>query len=242
VIGKDITWFHAVIWPAMLHAAGLEPPRQVLVHGMVLAADGRRMSKSLGNGVDPFMIAERYGVESFRYYLLRAIAAGQDGAFSEADLKTRHNNELANVLGNTLSRLAKFSVKRFGDELPPAADAEQVVDIGALYARMSKHMDAREHNRALDALWDGLNVLNAYLNANEPWRIKDDDERVRKIVWSSLLAMQGICALVVPFLPQTGRKALDILGIDPSLPLERQFEPVTFRFGPVEPLFPRLET
>lgn len=241
VIGKDITWFHAVIWPAMLHAAGLTPPRQVLVHGMVLAADGRRMSKSLGNGVDPCMVAQRYGVDSFRYYLLRAIAAGQDGAFSEADLKTRHNNELANVLGNTLSRLAKFALKRFGDQLPPPPGAKSVLNLQDVLSRMSKHMDDREHNRALDALWDGLNVINAHLNANEPWRIKDDDDRVKQIVWASLQAMVGLCALLQPFLPQTARKALATLGADPKLALEAHFEPMTFHFASIEPLFPRLD-
>jgi methionyl-tRNA synthetase len=240
VIGKDITWFHAVIWPCMLHAAGVEPPRQVWVHGMVLAEDGRKMSKSLGNGVDPYDMLSKYGLDAFRYYLLRAIAAGQDGAFSELDLRTRYNNELANVYGNTFQRVVKFTLKKFGGELAPPAGEAPSLDMRKIYDRMTAAMDDREHNRALDALWDGLNEVNAYLNANEPWRIKDDDAKVHRIVYGSLHAMHALGALVSPFLPDTGRKTLALLGTG-EMPLARRFEPATFRFGEPEQLFPRLE-
>ena len=240
VIGKDITWFHTVIWPCMLHAAGIESPRQVWVHGMVLAEDGRKMSKSLGNGVDPAQIYVKYGVDAFRYYLLRAIAAGQDGAFSENDLRTRYNNELANVYGNTFQRVVKFTLKKFGRDLSPPSNATPSLDMRKIYDRMTVAMDAREHHRALDALWDGLNEVNAYLNANEPWRIKDDDAKVQRIVYDALHGMHSLGALVSPFLPETGRKTLALLGTG-DMPVTQRFVPATFHFAEPEPLFPRLE-
>lgn len=241
IIGKDITWFHAVIWPAMLHAAGIEPPAQVYVHGMVLAADGKRMSKSLGNGVDPQEMVNKYGSESFRYYLLRAIASGQDGAFAEADLKTRYNNELANVYGNTLLRVAKFSAKKFGPVLDPPQDRLGALDMRKTLTRMREHMDAREHNRALDALWDGINEINAFLNANEPWRIKDNDQRVHQLAWEALHAMHGAAGLVQAFLPNTAIRSFALLGVPADLSPEQRLAPMSFRFGALEPLFPRLD-
>lgn len=240
VIGKDITWFHSVIWPCMLHAAGIEPPHQVWVHGMVLAEDGRKMSKSLGNGIDPNEMIQKYGTDAFRYYLLRAIAAGQDGAFSEADLRTRYNNELANVYGNTFQRVIKFTLKKFGKELSPPANYTPALDMQKIYDRMVTAMDDREHNRALDALWDGLNEVNAYLNANEPWRIKDDDAKVQRIVYDSLHAMHALGALVSAFMPETGNKTLTLLGTG-TMPISQRFLPTTFKFGEPEALFPRLE-
>lgn len=240
VIGKDITWFHTVIWPCMLHAAGIEPPRQVWVHGMVLAEDGRKMSKSLGNGVDPNEMIQKYGTDAFRYYLLRAIAAGQDGAFSEADLRTRYNNELANVYGNTFQRVIKFTLKKFGKELSPPPNYTPALDMRKIYDRMLTAMDDREHNRALDALWDGLNEVNAYLNANEPWRIKDDDSKVQRIVYDSLHAMHALGALVSAFLPDTGHKTLGLLGTG-TMPIAQRFVPAKFLFAEPVALFPRLE-
>ena len=104
VIGKDITWFHTVIWPCMLHSLGIELPKQVYVHGMVLAADGKKMSKSLGNVVDPKDLLEKYPLDTFRYYILRGIPSHDDGAFSEKELVEKHNNELGNDFGNLIMR------------------------------------------------------------------------------------------------------------------------------------------
>ncbi len=241
VIGKDIIWFHSVIWPCMLHSAGLPLPRQVYVHGFVLDHEGRKMAKHLGNVVDPLDMITRYGADVLRYYLLRAISSGQDGKFSEAEIVERYNNELGNDLGNLVMRVAKLVDGRCGGTLdgsdgPPAdLDAAPVVD------EFARHVDAREHQRAVEALWAFVRRTNAYLNERAPWSEKDD-ARCRAVLYNALEALRAITYLLAPVMPRTAEAIADQIGSSLSTGALAPFGSGSFRVRRADPLFPRIDT
>lgn len=239
VIGKDIIWFHCVIWPCMLHALDLPLPKQVYVHGMILAEDGRKMSKSLNNGVDPADMLAKYPVDTFRYYLLRAISAQSDGSFSEKELVDKHNNELGNDYGNLIMRVVKLSLKH----LPPTIDGAGVskqFDFGDLFERMQTAMNKREHNKALDALWEAVNKANQYVNDSEPWKLKTDPEALKPVIYNCLYAIHGLASLITPFLPSTGPATLASLGVNPMPLNDIKFGEVTYELTEPSALFPKI--
>lgn len=242
VIGRDILWFHAVIWPMMLHAAGIALPRQVYVHGMVLAEDGRKMSKSLGNGVDPMAVLAQFPTDSFRYTLLRAIPSHSDGRFSLKDLAQRHQSELGNDLGNLLMRIVKLTRKRVGDVLPPPQESDicNPLDLAALHAEMADWMEKRDHSHALDRLWLAINVVNAHVNTVAPWGVKE--EQAFKATAAALLhSIRGIFTLLLPFLPETARLALLCLGVSEDDQKRMDLSPRGFQLSDPPMLFPRIE-
>ena len=237
VIGKDITWFHTVIWPIMLHAAGLEVPRQVHVHGMVLAEDGKKMSKSLGNVLDPYDIFGKLPLDSIRYGFLRSISSGSDGRLSLGILVERHNHELANEFGNMVSRCIKLSLKRIGPDVKPK---ELSFSLTGLSQVVSQEMKDNMHHRALDAIWSGVAKINAYLNEVEPWRIKDDDVRFSQVMYTCLHGIYVLSILLKPFLPDASDKVLAWLGKPNCETLPLTFEQTSFTLSDPEPLFARL--
>lgn len=240
VIGKDITWFHTVIWPIMLHAAGIKLPDQVHVHGMILAEDGRKMSKSLHNVVDPNQIIDHFAIDLLRYYLLRAIPSGGDGRFSINDMIDRNNNELANDFGNLALRVIKLSAKRIGDEVTPDG-VEQIFNFSDLGTQMHNLMEQREHHRALDKLWEGINQVNAYLNEKEPWRIKDNPDEFKQHMYNCLYAIHCFATLMEPFVPDAAAKTLHMLGTKRTGLEGLAFGEHRFKFTETESLFPKLE-
>ncbi len=240
VIGKDITWFHTVIWPVMLHAVNVSLPKQIHVHGMLLAADGRKMSKSLDNVIDPYELIDHYSLDLIRYYMVRAISSGSDGRFSVADMIDRNNNELANDFGNLALRVIKLSKKRIGD----AIDSEGVTqefNFIPLAEQMTQLMDQREHNRAVDKLWEAVNQVNAYLNTHEPWRIKDDPAAFKNYMYNSLYAIRCFAILLQPFIPTAAGKTLEMLSCKGVGMSGLEFGEYTFELGETEALFPKLE-
>lgn len=238
VIGKDIAWFHTVIWPAMLKSAGYDLPKQVYVHGMVLGADGKRMSKTLGNGVDPQECLRLYPVDSFRYYLLKAIPSGQDGAFATTDLIRAHNTELANEYGNLIMRVIKLSASNLGTSIEPAPDVMFKLN---LFEDVSKHMNDREHHRALAAIWTGVRKLNAFINTEEPWKKKDDKAALHKIMYTSLLNLNLVSTLLLPFIPESAKKALAMLGGQGEVEAVFALQAISFQLQSESPLFPRID-
>jgi methionyl-tRNA synthetase len=242
VIGRDILWFHAVIWPIMLHAAGLPLHHQVYVHGMVLAADGKKMSKSLGNAIDPLEVIKEVPVDSFRYYVLRAIPAGGNGAFVMDDLLKRHQSELGNDYGNLLMRVVKLARKRIGDEIAvPAAD-KITFQFDAFVKDMKDMMEKCEHHRALERLWHEVNAVNGYINDQAPWALKDDVPESRtkflEIIYNGLYGIDVISQFLAAFMPETGAKALDSLGMKPGV---LHISPRGYRLSDPPVLFPRIE-
>ncbi len=241
VIGRDILWFHAVIWPIMLHAAGLPIPHQIYVHGMVLAADGKKMSKSLGNGVDPMDVIKIVPVDSFRYYILRAIPSNSNGAFVMEDLLKRHQSELGNDYGNLLMRVVKLARKRIGDDIDPTG-VPITFNFDSFLSEMKDHMEKREHHRALDRLWQEVNRVNGYINDQAPWALKDADEAGRKkfieVMVNGIYGIDVVSQVLAAFLPETSAKALGSVGRKPGV-LSTKVEKYTLSDPPV--LFPRIE-
>jgi methionyl-tRNA synthetase len=242
VIGRDILWFHAVIWPIMLNAAGLPLHHQVYVHGMVLAADGKKMSKSLGNALDPMEVIKEVPVDSFRYYILRAIPAGANGAFVMDDLLKRHQSELGNDFGNLLMRVVKLARKRIGDDIPALASAKVTFNFDSAIREVTEFMDKREHHRALERLWTEVNRVNLYINDSAPWALKDDvpesREKFIEIMYNGMYGIDIVSQLLSAFLPETGAKALASLGQKPGV-LSVVPRPYTLSDPPI--LFPRIE-
>jgi methionyl-tRNA synthetase len=240
IIGKDITWFHTVIWPALLKAAELPVPQQVYVHGMVLGEDGKKMSKSLGNGVDPKIVIEKYPIDSFRYYLLRAIPSGLDGAFVTADLISRHNNELANDYGNLLMRVIKLGMKKIGSDWP-ATNAQGKFDFRELAKKMQGAMDNREHHRALELLWGAVNEVNLYLNEQAPWKMEGDDPRFKETIYNALYGIYCFGILVAPFMPTVSAKTIEFLGVSPGGIQSLAFGKHHFQLKTPDVLFPKFD-
>ncbi|MBW2998799.1 methionine--tRNA ligase, partial [Candidatus Woesearchaeota archaeon] len=177
VIGKDIIWFHTVIWPSMLMALDIPLPKTVYAHGFINGADGRAMSKSLGNGVDPIEMVEKYGVDALRFYLMRAIVSGEDGNFDEKDLISKYNKELGNDLGNLLKRLQVLTGKFFDGKLENNNFTDEIKIVDSFDA-IDEQISKLSYNRALDLIWAELRKINAYMNEKEPWKNEEGRDSV----------------------------------------------------------------
>ncbi|MFG1485928.1 methionine--tRNA ligase [Halobacteriovorax sp. RZ-2] len=241
VIGKDILWFHSVIWPCMLKAADLPLPKQVYVHGMVLAEDGKKMSKSLGNVVDPFEMLEKYPTDTFRYYMLKNISSSGDGKFSEQELVDKHNSELANDYGNLLMRVIKLGLKSFPDKVYTAQGVTQEIDALPHFERAKEFMERREHNKAIDAIWDLIVSLNQYVNDKEPWKHKADEAAFAPIAYNCFYGMAAASYMLQAFLPECTKTALEYIGSSVNGSELMEFGKATYTPQPPEALFPKVE-
>jgi len=178
LIGKDISWFHCVIWPALLKSTGIAIPKTVLAHGFVHGADGRKMSKSLGNVVDPYDVLTRFTVDSFRFFLVRESPIGSDVTFNETAMALRHNSELADNFGNLVNRALTLCVK-YCDGKVPAVKAEPIVDVAALREQSEKEYAAYQLDQATGLVIEALGKGNKYIQDKSPWKMKPDDpERI----------------------------------------------------------------
>ncbi|WP_030144216.1 methionine--tRNA ligase [Oerskovia turbata] len=233
LVGKDILRFHAVIWPAMLMAAGLPLPRTVFAHGWLLVG-GEKMSKSKLTGIAPSQIIDHFGSDAFRYYFMRAIAFGQDGSFSWEDLAARYNAELANGFGNLASRVAAMVGKYYGGVLPqagPAGPAEQALEQVAAQAvaAAEKAIDALAIHEAVNAVWTLVDATNLYLTEQEPWKVaKADDEktpdggsaqegRLATILVTAAEALRSLAVLLHPITPKAAQALWESLGAEAPL-------------------------
>lgn len=209
VIGKGINWFHSVIWPSMLISAGIKPPKTILVHGY-LTVNGKKISKSLGNQIDPVEIVKRYGADPVRYLFAREIPMGEDGDFSVESLKERINNELANDLGNLLSRVVTLIEKGFGGNIPKGTvDGELQKSLSL--KRIEEYMDSYELHSALAEIWNFIRACNRYINEKEPWRLKGED--LANVLYTLTDSLRIISILVSPFIPETSGKINEQLGL-----------------------------
>ena len=202
VMANDIVRFHAVIWPAMLMSAGLPLPGQVISTGF-LTYDGAKMSKSLGNVVDPLDLAARYGNDGLRYFLLREVSFGDDGDFSEEKMKERYNADLANGLGNFAARvltLAEKETLKFGK-----LDAEFETVIREAKRAVREKLGALKFSDALAAIWSAISFGDRYVNEKKVWEIKDDAARAQAL-FNLVSLLDNVAAMLVPFLPETSRK------------------------------------
>lgn len=241
VIGKDISWFHTIIWPAMLHALDIELPRQVHVHGMVLDENGRKMSKSLGNVIDPYELIENYPNDTIRYYLLRHIPSGSDGKASLDGIKRSHNLELANELGNLVNRAVKLSLKKISPEIK-GADYNLEFNVADIIVEDMKSLMAENlHHRAIDKFWEGVSKLNTYLNDKEPWKIKDDPKMFSDIMYTCLHGVWVLGVMSKAFIPEASDKILGYLGVEIPAVVPSEFPKLDFSLSDPQALFMRVE-
>lgn len=221
VIGKDIVRFHAVYWPAFLMSAGLDLPTRVFAHGF-LFNKGEKMSKSVGNVVDPFDLVKAYGVDQVRYFFLREVNFGQDGNYSHEAIVNRINADLANDLGNLAQRSLSMIGKNCEGQVPePGAftDADKAIldEADALYDATRTHMDRQAVTRYLDAVWAVVANANRYFAGEEPWaKKKTDPERMKTILYVTAEVVRQVAILAAPVVPTAAAKLLDLLGQDPA--------------------------
>jgi len=243
VIGKDILRFHAVFWPALLMAAEIELPEHVFVHGYLLM-DGEKMSKSLGNVLDPFAVIDRFGADALRFYLLRDVPFGQDGSVSSASFELRYESELANELGNlanrTISMLGRY---RDGIVSPGEVDPALAEDFAGLDERVAAHLDRAELTLALDEIWQRVRRLNRYVEQQAPWQLAKDEASAQdldRVLRTLAEGLRAVAVLLWPFMPGSVERLLGALGApDLSLAGARLGAGTIGRVSPLDPLFPK---
>ncbi len=220
VVGKDILRFHAVIWPAVLMAAGIAPPRRVVAHGW-WTARGEKMSKSVGNVIDGVALVHTYGLDPVRFFVLREVPFGNDGDFSDAALIRRMNNELANDLGNLAQRTLTQIARNLGGALPERdrADADRpLLDAAdALPATLRPLMDRMALHEALEEIWKVIRAANAYVDHQAPWALrKTDPARMAAVLRVLADVLRTIATVLLPIMPGSMERLLDQLGVDAS--------------------------
>ena len=219
MVAKDIMRFHAIIWPAMLMALDLPLPKHLAVHGWI-TFDGKKMSKSLGNVIDPFVLGERYGCDSIRYHILREMALGADSSFSNEIMINRINSDLANGIGNLVSRTVAMADKYFGGTLPECRedtelDTEFKNTVVKTVADVDNAMSKTEIKNALEIIFRTVDRANKYIDETEPWKLGKSEEskpRLATVLYNLLDAIRIISGLLSPFMPSTMPKVWEQIG------------------------------
>jgi methionyl-tRNA synthetase len=238
MIGKDIIRFHTVYWPAFLMSAGIELPRKVFAHGFLLNS-GEKMSKSVGNVIDPIEFVEKFGVDQVRYFLLREIPFGQDGSISDEAMISRVNADLANELGNLAQRSLSMVAKNLDAVVPaplaPAGDDDELMALAdGLLDKVRTAFAAQAMHQGLEAIWLMLGAANRYFSANEPWKLAKsesaaDQARFGTVLYTTLEVVRIAALLVQPVMPESAGRLLDLLGQSAE---QRMFTAVAVRLTP----------
>lgn len=222
LVGKDITKFHAIYWPAFLMSLGLELPKQIVSHGWWLN-EGEKISKSLGNVIDPRDLISQYGLDQTRYYLLRDISFGNDGNFTYQSFVSRANSELANKLGNLVQRSLSMVYKNCDGNVPLFlkqqlehlyAEEDILQNAMKLLGKIKVLFKNYEFNKVLEVIFDFIDSINAYIAKHAPWELyKKDFQKMQKILFVSLEAIRYALLLLIPFIPDSAHKLLDQIGV-----------------------------
>ncbi len=261
IVGKDITRFHCVIWPAMLMSAGLPLPKTVFGHGFIFLK-GEKMSKSLGNIVTPLDIVPHYGADALRYYLLRESSFGSDGDFTWDNFIKRYNSDLANDLGNLLNRTLGMATKYVGGKITKPASTELSDEDRHLkkvvIETLPKVQEALDYLKsgdinfhlALSSIWKIISTADKYIDTSAPWKLAKEEKNadIQRVLYNVLDTLRNVAILIAPFIPQTSQKIWGQLGLNKILPWEKQCfkniawgkTPDTF-VGIGQPIFPRIE-
>ncbi|MEW5729281.1 MAG: methionine--tRNA ligase, partial [Pseudomonadota bacterium] len=218
MVGKDILRFHTVYWPAFLMAAGLQPPRRVFAHGW-WTNEGQKISKSVGNVIDPVGLIERYGLDQVRFFLLREVPFGNDGDFSHRAMVNRMNGELANDYGNLAQRVLSMVGKNCGNAVPVHGefgddDREMLDAAHGLLHKVRDAMDRQMFHEALEAIWVVIRAANGYVDRQAPWALrKTDPARMGTVLWVLAETIRNLALLTQPFMPGASARLLDQLAV-----------------------------
>jgi methionyl-tRNA synthetase len=236
LIGKDVVRFHAVYWPAFLMSAGIDLPKQIYGHGFLLSR-GEKMSKSVGNVVDPMVLADRFGVDALRYFLLREVPFGQDGSYSAEAIVNRANAELANSFGNLAQRTLSMIVKNLDGVLPAPGEADEDVQLLDLVRKAAGQevpdaFDRFAFSQGIEAWLRAVFACNAYVDAQAPWALrKSDPQRMTEVLGTLVAAVRDLAGAIAPIIPQSAEKLLALIDAgEGGTPIAQP-----------TPLFPRLE-
>ncbi len=249
LVGKDILKFHTIYWPALLLAAGLPVPKHVFVHGFLLMRDAsgaeHKMSKSLGNVLDPFEVMETFGTDALRYYLFREVSFGQDGGVSTITFGERYESELANELGNLASRTLAM-IARYRDGVVPETDVDPALtpDFDGLAGEVGGLLDRAEITQALDRIWQRVRRLNRYVEERAPWQLAKDEARAGELDTTLRSLAEGLRVLTVllaPYIPASADKLLAALGEEDATLAVAHYgaRPGGARVEKLPPLFPK---
>ncbi len=253
LIGKEIVWFHSVVWPAMLMAADLEPPKQIYAHGW-WTMNAEKLSKSKGNVIYPRDITEDFGVDPLRYFMLREVPFGQDGDFSYQNFVDRYNHDLGNDLGNLLYRVESMLEKYRDGQIPEPGEPEEEDEklkeaMNSAIENLDNHMENLQFDRALKAIWEPVQVANQYAEWTQPWELAKKDEkenRLNTVLYRMADALHSLSVMLKPFMPermQEMRKQLNVSdeSEQPQFPADARPNSlesgITIEKG--DPLFPR---
>lgn len=255
-IGKDILRFHAVIWPGILLSLGLELPKNIFVHGFI-NVNGTKMSKSLGNVINPFELAEKYGADAVRYFLLREIPPAEDGDFTYDKFEKRYNSDLASGLGNLFSRVVTMAEKYSGGKVPeidknpkehPLRAGEKIYNWEKARKDLEKHLTAFQFNRAIFSIWKFIGEADKYIEENRPWDLAKDG-KVKELNWALYGLLDALCQIawqINAFLPETSLKMAESLRIKELLKENPNYKEGQANIKPgveikkTESLFPRI--
>ncbi|QCE33912.1 methionine--tRNA ligase [Acetobacteraceae bacterium] len=251
LIGKEIARFHAIYWPAFLMAAELELPKKIFAHGW-WTVEGQKMSKSIGNVLDPLALSDEFGVDQLRYFLMREVPFGGDANFSRSSLITRINTELANDLGNLAQRVLSFVAKNHNGVLPgrvaclPEDFDALLKKAYGLHAVVKEAMDEVALTKGLDKVWEVIREANAYIDHQAPWKLrKTNPERMTVVLWVLVEALRCIAVITQPYMPEKMSKLLDLLAVPSEDRMFASLQAALLReeisFPKPEPLFPRIE-
>lgn len=222
MVGKDITKFHAIYWPAFLMAAGIELPKQIVSHGWWLN-EGEKISKSLGNVIDPVALVKDYGLDQVRYYLMREMSFGNDGSFSQSSFNARINSELANKIGNLAQRSLSMVYKNC-DESIPSYNKEQIdsfykeykilQEAAGLFNKVKEKVDSYQFHQALEEIISFVDNINIFVDQTAPWDLKKTDtKKMAEVLYVTMEAIRCFSIILIPFIPDSANKFLDQLAV-----------------------------
>ncbi|ABR31041.1 methionyl-tRNA synthetase [Thermosipho melanesiensis] len=235
LIGKEINRFHSLIWPAMLMSVGLPLPKKIFAHGW-LTVNGQKISKSLGNAIDPREFVKKYGNDVVRYYLARDIVFGKDGDFSEENLVHRLNSDLANDYGNLLHRTIAMVVKNFDSIIPEPnniqeIDEKLIKEYFEVKEKYLEYMESYKLTNALETIWEYIRYINKYFDENKPWVLAKEGNkgRLSTVLYNTLEAFLKVATLLIPFMPYSSEEVFNRLG------QERNFQKILNEWNTIKP-------